>query len=153
MIKVHLPKIVGGQRSEGNGSVVSTGFRGWLSGSEREQSRGEEIANSVSHGIALVASLVGTPFLIIDATSHGNPGFVVATGLFSATMIILYLSSTLYHALPMGEAKRFSRIIEHCAIFLLWRARQPVPPLEPPPSTSTKAASGLILPRQLPLFG
>jgi hypothetical protein len=42
---------------------------------------------------------------------------------------------------------------QHCAIFLLWRARQPVPPLEPPPSTSTKAASGLILPRQLPLFG
>jgi hemolysin III len=119
MIKVRLPKIVEGQRSEGNGSVVSTGFRGWLSGPEREQSRGEEIANSVSHGIALVASLVGTPFLIMDATSHGNPGFVVATGLFSATMIILYLSSTLYHALPNGEAKRLFRIIEHCAIFLL----------------------------------
>jgi hypothetical protein len=41
---------------------------------------------------------------------------------------------------------------QHCAITLMWRARQPVPPLEPPPSTSTKATSGLILPGQLPLF-
>lgn len=119
MIKVRLPKIVRAQRSKGNGSVANAGLRGWFSGPEREQSRGEEIANSISHGIALVAALVGTPFLIIDATSHGDAGFVVGACLFSATVIILYLSSTLYHALPIGEAKRLFRVFEHCAIFLL----------------------------------
>lgn len=94
-------------------------IRGWLTGPKREQSRGEEVANSVSHGIALVAALVGAPFLIMHAARHGDTGFIVGTYLFSATMIILYLSSTLYHALRMGRAKRLFRVIEHSAIFLL----------------------------------
>lgn len=90
-----------------------------LAGPKREQSQGEEIANSISHGIGLVAALVGTPFLIIHAARHGDAGFVAGTSLFSATMILLYLSTTLYHALPIGKAKRVFRVIEHSAIFLL----------------------------------
>ncbi len=86
---------------------------------ERPQSLGEEIANSISHGIALVAALVGTPFLIMHAARHGAAGFIVGASLFSATVILLYLSSTLYHALPVGKAKRVFRVIEHSAIFLL----------------------------------
>ncbi len=85
----------------------------------REQSRGEETANSVSHGIGLVAALVGTPFLIMDAVEHGDTGFIVGVSLFAGTMVLLYLSSTLYHALPAGKAKRVVRVIEHSAIFLL----------------------------------
>jgi hemolysin III len=120
MRKVRLPKTGRAQRPGNNGpATAKTGLHGWFSGPEREQSRGEEIANSVSHGIALVAALVGTPFLIFHATSQGDAGFVVGAYLFSAMIIILYLSSTLYHALPMGEAKRFFRVFEHCAIFLL----------------------------------
>ncbi|MFO7579364.1 PAQR family membrane homeostasis protein TrhA [Nitrosomonas halophila] len=86
---------------------------------EREQSPGEEIANSVSHGIGLVAALVGTPFLIMHATRHEDTGFVVGVSLFAATMVLLYLASTLYHALPRGKGKRVFKIIEHSAIFLL----------------------------------
>ena len=85
----------------------------------REQSQGEEIANSVSHGIGLVAALFGTPFLITQAARHGNVGFVVGASLFSATTIFLYLASTLYHALPIGKTKRVFRVLEHSAIFLL----------------------------------
>jgi hemolysin III len=85
----------------------------------REQSQGEEIANSISHGIGLVAALVGTPFLITQAARHGNVGFVVGASLFSATVIFLYLASTLYHALPVGKTKRVFRVLEHSAIFLL----------------------------------
>jgi hemolysin III len=85
----------------------------------REQSQGEEIANSVSHGIGLVAALFGTPFLITQAARHGNVGFVVGASLFSATAIFLYLASTLYHALPVGKTKRVFRVLEHSAIFLL----------------------------------
>jgi len=86
---------------------------------EREQSRGEEIANSISHGIGVVAALVAAPFLIIHAMQHGDTGFIVGVSLFSATMVLLYLASTLYHALPQGKAKRVFKIIEHSAIFLL----------------------------------
>lgn len=88
-------------------------------GFDREQSTGEEIANSISHGIGLIAALAGAPFLIIRAAQHGDTGFIVGTGLFSATTILLYLASTIYHAQPPGKVKRVFRIIEHCAIFFL----------------------------------
>ena len=120
MRKVRPSKTAPTQVLGNNGPApAKIGLRGWFRGPEREQSRGEEIANSVSHGIALVAALAGTPFLIFHATNHGDTGFVLGVYLFSATMIILYLSSTLYHALPNGEAKRIFRVFEHCAIFLL----------------------------------
>jgi hemolysin III len=85
----------------------------------REQSKAEEIANSISHGIGLVAALVGTPFLIMHAVRYGDAGFIVGTCIFSTTIILLYLASTLYHALPMSKAKRIFRVIEYSAIFLL----------------------------------
>ena len=77
------------------------------------QSQGEEIANSVSHGIGLIAALIGTPFLIINAVRQGDAGTIVGASVFSASMILLYLASALYHALPIGKAKRCFRIIEH----------------------------------------
>lgn len=86
---------------------------------QREQSRGEEIANSISHGLGLTAALIGTPFLIMHAARHGDSGFLVGTGVFAATMVLLYLTSTLYHALPTGKTKEIFRVIEHSAIFLL----------------------------------
>ena len=87
--------------------------------SKRTQSRGEEIANSLSHGFGLVAAVVATPFLIQQALRHGDAGFIVGASIFAATMVLLYLASTLYHALPAGRAKRVFRVIEHSAIFLL----------------------------------
>ena len=94
-------------------------MRIWFSDPTREQSQAEEIANSISHGVALAAALVGTPFLIVHAARQASAGFIFGACVFSATMIILYLASTLYHALSAGKAKRVFRIIEHSAIFLL----------------------------------
>ncbi|WP_372684038.1 hemolysin III family protein, partial [Desulfosarcina sp.] len=90
-----------------------------LSNPKRVQSQGEEIANSISHGIGVLAALVGTPFLVMHAVRHGDAGFIVGTIVFSASMIILYLASALYHAWPIGKVKRCFRIIEHSAIFIL----------------------------------
>lgn len=87
--------------------------------SKRSQSQGEEIANSLSHGIGLVAVLLATPHLILQASQRGGAAFVTGTAIFAATMFLLYLGSTLYHALTPGRAKRIFRIIEHSAIFLL----------------------------------
>ena len=86
---------------------------------KRVQSPGEEIANSISHGIGVLAALVGTPFLVMHAVRHGDAGFIVGTIVFSASMILLYLASALYHAWPIGKVKRCFRIIEHSAIFIL----------------------------------
>ena len=86
---------------------------------ERPQSRGEEIANAVSHGIGFVAAVTATPFLLAQAGRRGNAAFVVGTSIFAATMMFLYFASTLYHAMPVGKAKRVFQVIEHSAIFLL----------------------------------
>lgn len=85
----------------------------------RGQSLGEELANSISHGVGLVAALVATPSLLGNAVQRGNGAFVVGTSVFAATVVLLYLASTLYHALPRGKAKHVFRIIEHSAIYLL----------------------------------
>jgi hemolysin III len=84
---------------------------------ERSQSLGEEIANSVSHGVGLLAAITGVPFLVIAA---GGTGTANAVGLivFAATMVLLYLASTLYHALPAGRAKRVFMRLDHGAIYL-----------------------------------
>jgi len=69
--------------------------------------------------LGLIAALVATPFLVLQAVRHGDAGFVVGASVFAATMVLLYLASTLYHASPVGRAKRAFRVIEHSAIFLL----------------------------------
>ena len=83
------------------------------------QSPAEELANSLSHGLALVAALVGGPYLIMQAARRADAAFVVGTSLFCAAIVVLYLASTLYHALPAGRAKRVFRVIDHASIFLL----------------------------------
>lgn len=84
----------------------------------RPQSLGEEIANSVSHGIGFVAVIAVTPVLILAALPHGA-GQVVGVSVFAATMALVYLTSTLYHAVPHPRVKRVFRILDHGAIFLL----------------------------------
>ncbi len=86
---------------------------------ERAQSLGEEIANSISHGIALLAAVSATPFLIIAAVGRGDIANIVGASVFAATMVLLYLTSTLYHSLPRNRAKRVFQILDHGAIYLL----------------------------------
>ena len=86
---------------------------------ERPQSFGEEIANSVSHGVGLLATVAATPVLIIAAVQRGGAEGIVGASVFSATMVLMYLTSTLYHALPRNRAKQVFQILDHGAIFLL----------------------------------
>jgi hemolysin III len=83
----------------------------------RLQSLGEEIANSVSHGLALLAAIGAAPFLIAAARDLGAASQVGAV-VFAVTMVLLYFTSTLYHALPNGRAKRVFLKLDYCAIFL-----------------------------------
>lgn len=82
-------------------------------------SLGEEIANSVSHGVGLVAALVAMPFLVLAVARRGDVTAIAGATVFAASVVALYLASTLYHALPPNMAKRVFRIVDHSAIFLL----------------------------------
>ena len=86
---------------------------------ELTQSFGEEIANSVSHGVALLAAVALTPMLIISAIDQGSAANIVGASVFAATMIVLYLSSTLYHALSRSKARSIFQVLDHAAIYLL----------------------------------
>jgi hemolysin III len=84
----------------------------------RPQNLGEEIANSVSHGAGFLASLAMLPVLVIGALNDGAAA-VVGAAIFGATVALLYLTSTIYHALPANRAKRVFQIVDHAAIYLL----------------------------------
>jgi hemolysin III len=86
---------------------------------ERHPTVGEEIANSLSHGAGLALAIVGTPILIIAAVRYGSAWNTVGVSVFGASMIALYLASTLYHALTHDGAKRIFRVLDHSAIFIL----------------------------------
>jgi hemolysin III len=86
---------------------------------KRDQSINEEIANSLSHGVGLIAAIAGTPFLIMQAAKFENVNFIVGASVFSATMILLYSSSMVYHFLPTGKLKSVFNIFDHSMIFLL----------------------------------
>ena len=69
---------------------------------DRHQTLGEEIANALSHGLGCLLAVAALPILVQSAAQHGGTANVVAASLFAGTMIVLYLTSTLYHALPRG---------------------------------------------------
>lgn len=85
---------------------------------ERPQSVGEEIANSVSHGFGLLAALIGFPFLVVVANRHGTAA-VIGAIVFASATVLLYLTSTLFHALPACRAKRVFQVLDHAAIYFL----------------------------------
>lgn len=84
---------------------------------DRPQSLNEEIANSVSHGVALLAAIAAVPFLI-DAAGRIGVINVIGTCVFAATMVLLHFTSMLYHALPPGGAKRLVMKLDHGAIYI-----------------------------------
>ncbi len=80
---------------------------------------GEEIFNSVSHGVGSLLSVAGTAVLVVLAALRGNVWAVVSSAIYGFSLILLYTMSTLYHAITNGRAKSFFRIMDHDTIFFL----------------------------------
>ena len=80
---------------------------------------GEELANTISHCIGLIAAVIAAPVLLFAAWRSGTAGFFAGTIVFAATMFALYFVSMLYHAWPQTRAKQTLQMLDHCAIFLL----------------------------------
>lgn len=84
---------------------------------DRPQTLGEEIANAISHGIGFLLAVASLPVLLMSDTVRGTLS-VTAVSVFSATMMLLYLVSAVYHALPHGQFKRLFQRLDHASIFL-----------------------------------
>ena len=86
---------------------------------EHDPTLGEEIANAITHGAGLLASLVALPVLIWSSVQSHNASRIVGAAIFGVTLCLLYTASTLYHSFPVGRAKRVFRVLDHGAIYLL----------------------------------
>lgn len=86
---------------------------------ERRQSLGEEIANAVTHGVGLILALIGLVVLCARAYTRGEPVHMASCSIYGATLVILYGASTLYHSVQTPRVKRWLRIFDHTAIYLL----------------------------------
>lgn len=85
----------------------------------RRYSLGEEIAHSTTHGIGAALSVVGLVLMLVRAVRAGDPWLIVGCAVFGASMILLYTSSTLYHALIPPRARRVFQVLDHAFIYLL----------------------------------
>lgn len=79
----------------------------------------EEIANAVTHGLGVILSVVALTLMVVYAFLGGDPWRIVSVSIFGATLIILYVASTLYHAIPHPPLKRVMRVLDHSAVYLL----------------------------------
>lgn len=80
----------------------------------------EEIANSVSHGIGCALGIVGLVLMLVQAVHlNADVTAIASYSLYGGTIILLFLASTLYHAIPHERAKRWLKKLDHCAIYLL----------------------------------
>jgi hemolysin III len=85
----------------------------------REQSTGEEIANSLTHGLGVVLTLFVAPLLVMIAARTGDVWRIVSAAVYSTTLLLLFTSSMLYHGLRARAAKAIFQRIDHAAIYLL----------------------------------
>ncbi len=82
-------------------------------------SRGEEIANSVTHGIGAALAVAGLSILVVLAVIYGDVTRIVSFSIYGSSLILLYLASTLYHSIQHREAKKVLRIFDHASIYVL----------------------------------
>lgn len=81
-------------------------------------STGEEIANSITHGLGIVLSIAGLAVMTAFASLFGSVWHIVSCSIYGATQILLYTASTLYHSIPLPRAKAVLRHLDHSAIFV-----------------------------------
>ncbi len=80
-------------------------------------SKGEEIANAITHGIGAILSIAALVLLVVYSSIYGTAWHVVSFTIFGITMFLLYFSSTMVHSLPQGKAKDLFEIFDHSAIY------------------------------------
>lgn len=81
---------------------------------------GEEIANAVTHGVATLLSIAGLVLLIVFSVRYADSALLVSSvTVFGVSLILLYLTSTLYHAIPFPKIKKVFQVLDHSMIYVL----------------------------------
>jgi hemolysin III len=88
-------------------------------GEARAQTTGEELANAVLHGMGGLLAIAALVLLVVFAALYGSPWHVISFSIYGSTLVILYVSSTLYHGIRNKRAKRLFVVFDYCAIYLL----------------------------------
>ena len=83
------------------------------------RTKGDEIINSITHGIGIGLAIAGTVLLIVQAAIHGTAWHVVSYSIFGAGMILLYTSSTLFHSAYSPRLKFKLNKLDHSSIYIL----------------------------------
>jgi hemolysin III len=87
---------------------------------ERRESRSrQELANTLTHGVGVLAALAGGAVLVTMASLRGDPWRIVGAAVFTATLVLLYAASTLYHAARSPLARSRLKVLDHASIYLL----------------------------------
>ena len=92
--------------------------RGYHVTVETHANLGDILANAITHGVGAILAIAGSVFLIA-ASTRGSAWVVVSCSVFSATLVLVYLCSTLYHSLVRTRARHVLRVLDHSAIYLL----------------------------------
>ncbi len=80
---------------------------------------GEELANSITHGLGIALSIAGLVVMVVFSATNGDAWHVVSSAIYGSTMILLYTASTLYHSFQNPNVKRVLRVVDHSMIYLL----------------------------------
>jgi hemolysin III len=105
------------ERDASTGARDSGGDEARAESTTREYTVGEEIANSITHGVGVVFSIVALTLLVVYA--FGDPWALGSGIVFGMSLILLYAGSTLYHAIPFPRARHVFKMVDHSAIYLL----------------------------------
>ena len=84
-----------------------------------EYTLGEELVNSISHGLGAAFGIVALVLCVVFSAIEGDAWKIVSGAIYGASMIILYSVSTIYHALGINRAKKVFRTLDHCSIYFL----------------------------------
>lgn len=87
--------------------------------SRKHYTLAEEVANAITHAIGAVLSIIALVVMVVYASFDGDAWKIVGASIFGSALVLLYLASTLYHALPYPSTKRILRILDHSAIYVL----------------------------------
>lgn len=85
---------------------------------QKDYTLGEEIFNAVTHGVGVLLAIAAIPLCVVQAVTHGGGLLLAAALIYSTTMVVEYLMSTLYHAIAVPAAKRVFKVLDHCGIYL-----------------------------------
>ncbi|NHM14130.1 PAQR family membrane homeostasis protein TrhA [Xiamenia xianingshaonis] len=84
----------------------------------REYTLGEEIFNSITHGVGVLLAMAAIPILVVHAVRDGGGVYLAAALIYTLTMLLEYVMSTLYHAISARRAKRVFKVLDHSCIYL-----------------------------------